>query len=80
MNFSTPTHGARSSPGARHDVDVVGLGCCCFDLLGVVPHLPGPDEEIRMLETRQQGGGEVATALVTLARFGVLGGLRRQGW
>ena len=50
--------------------DVVGLGCCCFDLLGVVPHLPGPDEEIRMLETRQQGGGEVATALVTLARLG----------
>lgn len=51
-------------------VDVVGLGCCCFDLLGVVPHMPGPDEEIRMLETRQQGGGEVATALVTLARLG----------
>ena len=50
--------------------DVVGLGCCCFDLLGVVPHLPEPDEEIRMLETRQQGGGEVATALVTLARLG----------
>ncbi|MDE2757064.1 MAG: PfkB family carbohydrate kinase [Acidobacteriota bacterium] len=51
-------------------VDVVGLGCCCFDLLGVVPHMPGPDEELRMLETRQQGGGEVATALVTLARLG----------
>ncbi len=51
-------------------VDVVGLGCCCFDLLGVVPHMPGADEEIRMLETRQQGGGEVATALVTLARLG----------
>ena len=41
-----------------------------FDLLGVVPHMPGPDEELRMLETRQQGGGEVATALVTLARLG----------
>ena len=51
-------------------IDVVGLGCCCFDLLGVVPHMPGPDEELRMLETRQQGGGEVATALVTLARLG----------
>ena len=49
-------------------VDVVGLGCCCFDLLGVVPHMPGSDEEIGMLETWQQGGGEVATALVTLAR------------
>ena len=50
--------------------EVVGLGCSCFDLLGVVPHLPGPDEEIRMLETKQQGGGEVATALVALARLG----------
>ena len=50
--------------------DVVGVGCCCFDLLGVVPHLPGLDEEIEMLETSQQGGGEVATALVALARLG----------
>ncbi len=51
--------------------DVVGLGCSCFDWLGVVPRLPGPDEEIHMLETKQQGGGEVATALVALARLGV---------
>ena len=51
-------------------LDVVGLGCACFDFLGVVPYMPGVDEEIDMLETSQQGGGEVATALVALANLG----------
>ena len=32
--------------------------------------MPGLDEEIQMLETSQQGGGEVSTALVALARLG----------
>ena len=50
--------------------DVVGLGCSCLDFLGVVPRIPGLDEEIEMLESTQQGGGEVATALVTLAKLG----------
>ena len=50
--------------------DVVGVGCSCLDFLGVVPHIPGLDEEIEMLESTQQGGGEVATALVTLAKLG----------
>jgi sulfofructose kinase len=50
--------------------DVVGLGCACVDFLGVVPYMPGLDEEIQMLEASQQGGGEVATALVALARLG----------
>ncbi len=50
--------------------DVIGLGCSCVDLLAVVPQFPGPDEEITAVEAAQQGGGEVATALVTLARLG----------
>ncbi len=50
--------------------DVVGLGCCCLDFLGVIPRLPELDEEIQLLQTSQQGGGEVATALVALAKLG----------
>ena len=50
--------------------DVVGLGCNCFDFLGIIPYIPGLDEEIQMLESSQQGGGEVATALVALAKLG----------
>ena len=50
--------------------DVVGLGCGCFDFIGIVPHIPTVDEEIQMLETSQQGGGEVATALVALSNLG----------
>ena len=50
--------------------DTVGLGCACVDFLGVVPYMPGLDEEIQMLAASRQGGGEVATALVALARLG----------
>ena len=51
--------------------DVVGLGCACLDFLGIVPRLPEMDEQIWMSESTQQGGGMVATALVTLSRLGV---------
>jgi ribokinase len=50
--------------------EVVGLGCCCFDLLGVAPHIPTIDEEIAVLQSSQQGGGKAATAVVALARLG----------
>ena len=50
--------------------DVIGLGCSCVDMLAVVPTFPQPGQEITAVETAQQGGGEVATALVTLARLG----------
>lgn len=50
--------------------DVVGLGCACVDFLGIVPYMPGLDDEIQMLAASRQGGGEVATALVALARLG----------
>lgn len=51
--------------------DVVGLGACAYDLLGVVPSFPRPDTKNKMVRFIQQGGGPVATALVSLARLGV---------
>jgi len=50
--------------------DVVGLGHSAVDYLGVVPRYPALDEKIEMLEFAKQGGGPVATALVTLSRLG----------
>lgn len=50
--------------------DVVGLGCSALDYLGIVSRYPCLDEKIEMLEFTRQGGGPVATALVTLSRLG----------
>jgi len=50
--------------------DVIGLGSCAYDLLGIVPSSPKPDSKNKMVRFIQQGGGPVATALVTLARLG----------
>jgi len=50
--------------------DVIGLGACAVDFLGIVPSFPQPDTKNRMTEFIQQGGGPVATALVALARLG----------
>lgn len=51
-------------------MDVVGLGFCSLDDLGLVPHLPRLDEGVPLLDVSRQGGGPVAQALVTLARLG----------
>ena len=67
MPDSTAAKGRQMAPAA---IEVAGLGCACVDFLGVVPYMPGLDEEIQMLAASQQGGGEVATALVALARLG----------
>jgi len=50
---------------------VVGIGQCCWDILALVESYPEADEkeEIRLLS--EQGGGPVATALVTLTRLGI---------
>lgn len=50
--------------------DVIGLGSCAVDLLAIVPSFPRPDTKNKMIRFVQQGGGPVATALVTLARLG----------
>ena len=50
--------------------DVVGVGCCAVDYLGILPRFPKMDEKLWMEDFTKQGGGMVATALVALARLG----------
>jgi sugar/nucleoside kinase (ribokinase family) len=50
--------------------DVVGLGVSTLDLLLVVDELPGEESVQRAHESVLQGGGPIATAMVTLARLG----------
>jgi sugar/nucleoside kinase (ribokinase family) len=51
--------------------DVVGMGLNSVDFLTVVPEFPAPNSKMKMLRFSEQGGGQVATALVTLSRWGV---------
>ncbi len=50
--------------------DVIGIGACAVDFLGIVPSFPRPDTKNKMTRFIRQGGGPVATALVALARLG----------
>lgn len=50
---------------------VAGLGQCCWDTLAVVDAYPAADSKVEAAAWEEQGGGPAATALVTLARFGV---------
>jgi len=50
--------------------DVIGIGSCAVDYIGVVSSFPAPDTKTKMKKMACQGGGVVATALVTLARLG----------
>jgi len=52
-------------------VEVVGVGHAAVDYLGVVPRYPAVDTTIELEQFSMQGGGPVATALVTLAVLGV---------
>ncbi|MBD3235394.1 MAG: ribokinase [Candidatus Eisenbacteria bacterium] len=56
-------------PAAR-TWDVVGLGANAADHLLTVTHHPRPGEKVRFCDYRYQGGGQTATALVTVARLG----------
>ena len=49
---------------------VIGIGACAVDYLGIVPEFPRPDTKNQMKRFIRQGGGPVATALVALARLG----------
>ncbi len=51
--------------------DVVGIGLNAIDYLCCVPRFPVPGEKIRMTGFSRQGGGQVATALVALSRWGL---------
>ncbi len=50
---------------------VIGLGQCSLDILGQVDNYPALDEKAELNTLLVQGGGPVATALVTLSRLGV---------
>ncbi|MBW2476218.1 MAG: sugar kinase [Deltaproteobacteria bacterium] len=55
----------------RNQKVVLGLGQCSFDLLGSLACYPQLDQKVELNSLLLQGGGPVATALVTLARLGV---------
>ena len=50
--------------------DVIGIGACAVDYLGIVSEFPEPDTKNQMKSFIRQGGGPVSTALVALARLG----------
>jgi len=50
--------------------DVVGIGLNAIDYLVGVPRFPVPGEKLRMSSFAREGGGQVATALVALSRWG----------
>ncbi len=54
--------------------DIIGLGTCCLDHVGLVPYLPKLDQGDPLLDYTKQGGGPTATAMVTLARLGAKAG------
>jgi sulfofructose kinase len=51
--------------------EVVGMGLNSVDFISVVPEFPAPNSKMKMLQFSKQGGGQVATAMVALSRWGV---------
>lgn len=51
-------------------IQVVGLGQCSLDYLGLIDAFPAEDDKCEFHGLRLQGGGPVATALVCLGRLG----------
>jgi len=59
-----------SRAAAAGALDVVGVGYAGLDHLTLVPSFPIPGQKTRMERLFDGGGGQTATALVTLARLG----------
>ena len=51
--------------------DVVGMGLNSVDFLSLVPEFPSLNSKMEILRFSKQGGGQVATAIVALSRWGV---------
>ena len=51
--------------------DIVGMGLNAVDFLCVVPSYPRFNTKVKMLEFHKQGGGQIATAMVALSRWGL---------
>jgi len=52
--------------------DVVGMGLNSVDFLTLVPEFPASNSKMKMVDFSKQGGGQVATALVALSRWGAI--------
>jgi len=50
---------------------VTGIGQCSLDYLALIDSYPEVDTKKEIFEWEEQGGGPVATALVTLSRLGI---------
>jgi sulfofructose kinase len=55
----------------RSSFEVVGLGSAVLDILTLTDHFPADEDVQQAHAIEMQGGGPVATALVTMARLGV---------
>ncbi len=64
MRFNLPL--SRNKPW-----DVVGMGLNSIDHLCLVPRYPASNSKAKIAGFSKQGGGQVATALVALSRWGV---------
>ena len=51
--------------------DIIGIGSTVYDTLMLIDRFPQEDTKLRGTETRIQGGGPCATALVAASRLGV---------
>src|ERR1700690_2708520 len=51
-------------------IDVIGLGASTVDIVTLVNHFPKGKEVQQAVDMIVQGGGPIATAMVTLARLG----------
>jgi sugar/nucleoside kinase (ribokinase family) len=52
------------------EIDVIGIGVSTIDQFYIVEHFPCKEEVQRAKRSKSEGGGPIATALVTLARLG----------
>ena len=50
--------------------DIICMGNASMDSLAILPHYPKLDERIQVKSLTEQGGGEAATAAVTISRMG----------
>ena len=50
--------------------DVIGLGFCAHDYIGIVPRMPSFEDSVRMVKSSEQGGGPAATAIVACSKLG----------
>ena len=52
-------------------MDVVGIGSALFDILMTADEFPKEDTKIQGKQTKTQGGGPCAVALVAMSKLGV---------